>query len=107
MPPGPAEPAGPAPAPFRTAMPGVRGGWRVFIFYSSAVLLTGVVSLFFADLLWRTGWSGSHAVLLVCFVALFLLASVGCTNALYGFVVRILGDQRCITAVADYRSRSI
>jgi membrane glycosyltransferase len=88
-------------------MPRVHRGWRVFIFYSSALLLTGLVSMFFADLLWRTGWSGPNAMLLVCFVVLFLLASVGCMNALYGFVVRIIGDQRCITAVADYRSRSI
>jgi membrane glycosyltransferase len=88
-------------------MPRVHRGWRVFIFYSSALLLTGLVSMFFADLLWRTGWSGPNAILMACFVVLFLLASVGCMNALYGFVVRIIGDQRCITAVAEYRSRSI
>jgi len=31
--------------------------WRLFIFYSSAFVLTGLVSMLFADLLWRTGWS--------------------------------------------------
>ena len=34
-------------------------GWRVFVFFSSAVLLTGLVSMLFADLLWRTGWTTS------------------------------------------------
>ena len=52
---------------------------RVFAFYSVALLLTGVVSLMFADLLWRTGWSTSRTVLLVLFVILFSLAAVGCT----------------------------
>src|SRR6266481_4091740 len=107
MPPGPAEFPDAVPAPVLTAMPRVHRGWRVFVFYSSAVLLAGLVSTYFADLLWRTGWSAAHVVLLVCFVVLFLLASVGCMNALYGFVVRILGDQRRITGVAEYRSRSI
>ena len=38
-------------------LPRAYRGWRVFIFYSSALLLTGLVSILFADLLWRTGWS--------------------------------------------------
>ena len=42
--------------------------WRVFAFFSVAVLLTGVVSVIFADLLWRTGWSPSRTVLLVLFI---------------------------------------
>jgi hypothetical protein len=43
-----------------------RHDWRLFIFYSCALLLTGLVSMLFADLLWRTGWSASRTVLLVC-----------------------------------------
>ena len=39
------------------AAPRLQRGWRVFVFYSCALLLTGLVSLLFADLLWRTGWS--------------------------------------------------
>ncbi len=45
----------PTPRPFPcAALPRVRRGWRLFIFYSSALLLTGLVSMLFADLLWRT-----------------------------------------------------
>ena len=52
-------------------LPRVRRGWRVFLFYSSAVLLTGLVSMLFADLLWRTGWSSSGVILLCLFIVLF------------------------------------
>ena len=82
-------------------------GWRVFLFYSSAVLLTGLVSMLFADLLWRTGWSPSRTLLLVLFIILFFLAAVGCMHGIYGFVLRALGDQRRITRLADFRSQSI
>lgn len=85
----------------------VRRGRRVFVFYSLAVLLTGFVSLLFADLLWRHGWSASRTVLLVLFSLLFLLASVGCMHGIYGFVLRRIGERRRITALADYRSQSI
>ncbi len=82
-------------------------GLRVFYFYSSAVLLTGLVSLIFADLLWRTGWSTSRTVLFILFVLLFLFSAIGCMHGVYGFVLRMLGDQRRITRLADYRSRSL
>jgi membrane glycosyltransferase len=59
--------------------------WRVFAFFSVAVLLTGVVSVIFADLLWRTGWSPSRTVLLVLFIILFFLAAIGCTHGIFGF----------------------
>ncbi len=81
--------------------------WRVFFFFSSAVVLTGFVSLLFADLLWRTGWSASRTVLLVLFVILLLLAAFGCMQGLYGFVLRIFGDKHRITLMTDYRGRSI
>ena len=54
--------------PVMAPMPRVSRGWRVFIFYSCALLLTGLVSMLFADLLWRTGWSPSGIVLLCLFV---------------------------------------
>ena len=88
----------PPTAPFRRAgdcrrglapMPRMRRGWRVFIFYSSAVLLTGLVSMLFADLLWRTGWSLSGLVLLCLFMVLFLLIAVGCMHG--GFWIRRCG----------------
>ena len=88
------------------AMPRVPRGWRVFIFYSSALLLTGLVSMLFADLLWRTGWSLSGMVLLCLFIVLFLLISVGCMNGVFGFVLRLTGDRR-ITQFTDYRRQSI
>ncbi len=82
-------------------------GWRLFIFYSSAVLLTGLVSMLFADLLWRTGWSASRTVLLVLFVILFLFAAIGCMHGIYGFVLRTFGTRQRITRLADYRAQSL
>jgi membrane glycosyltransferase len=90
-----------------TPLPPVRRGWRIFIFYSSAVLVTGSVSMLFADLLWRTGWSPSRTLLLVLFIVLFFLAAVGCMHGIYGFVLRTFGDRRRITRLADFRSQSI
>ena len=52
------------------------------------MLLTGLVSLMFADLLWRTGWSHVAHVLLVLFVILFFLTAIGCMHGVYGFVLR-------------------
>jgi membrane glycosyltransferase len=82
-------------------------GWRLFIFYSCALLLTGLVSMLFADLLWRKGWSASSTVLLVLFVILFWFIAIGCMHGLYGFVLRMFGDDRCITRLKEYRGQSI
>lgn len=82
-------------------------GLRVFAFYSVAVLLTGGVSLLFADLLWRTGWSTSRTVLLGLFVVLFFLAALGCTHGIFGFLLRRVGDRRRITRLAGYQEQSI
>jgi len=101
-----------APAPGQspplvlTPLPRVHRGWRVFVFYSSAMLLTGLVSMLFADLLWRTGWAASRTVLFVLFVILFLLIAVGCMHGVYGFVLRVFRDPRRITQ-ADYHAQSI
>ena len=81
--------------------PRLRRGLRLFLFYSSAVLMTGAVSLLFADLLWRTGWSTSRTVLLVLFIILFLLTAIGCMHGLYGFVIRIIGTRCRITALGS------
>jgi membrane glycosyltransferase len=99
--------------PGKNAMPEVSvlprrpRGWRVFVFYSCALLPTGLVSMLFADLLWRTGWSTACTVLLVLFVILFLMAAIGCVHGVFGFVLRRFGDQRCITNLTDYRSQDI
>ncbi|HEV2455028.1 MAG TPA: glucans biosynthesis glucosyltransferase MdoH [Verrucomicrobiae bacterium] len=82
-------------------------GRRLLTFYSLAILLTGAVSLLFADLLWRTGWSNSRMILLILFVILFFLASVGCLHGIYGFFVRRFGDRLRITQLQDYRNASI
>ena len=65
-PPSLARIAADAPHPFRSPPAAFRRGWRLFIFYSSAVLLTGLVSMLFADLLWRTGWSASRTCCWFC-----------------------------------------
>jgi membrane glycosyltransferase len=87
--------------------PRVPRGWRLFIFYSSALLLTGFVSLIFADLLWRTGWSEACTVLLVLFVILFLFTAIGCMHGVYGFFLRTFGDRRRITQLKNYRDQNI
>ena len=103
----------PAPAPSQSPPPGlaplprIRRGWRLLFFYSCALVLTGLVSMLFADLLWRTGWSMSRTVLMVLFVILFFLAAVGCMHGIYGFVLRKFGDERRITRLADYHNQSI
>ncbi len=89
----PARPAG------RTA--------RVFIFYSGAMLLTALVSMLFADLLWRSGWNNTSTILLILFIILFLLVSIGCMHGLAGFILRVLGDPDHITRLGDYTSREI
>ena len=88
-------------------MPVQGGRWRIFFFFSSALLLTGVVSLLFADLLWRTGWSTSRTILLILFILLFLFTAIGCMHAVFGFAMRRLGDRLRITAMGDYRSQDI
>jgi membrane glycosyltransferase len=82
-------------------------GWRVFIFFSSVVLLTGLVSMLFADLLWRSDWSISGVFLLCLFVILFLLAAIGCMHAVFGFILRLTHSDRSITDLADYQSKSL
>lgn len=80
---------------------------RLFLFFSSAMLLTAMVSMLFADLLWRSGWSNWSTVLLVLFIVLFFLASIGCMHGIAGFVLRSLGDTQRITRFSDYEARRI
>jgi membrane glycosyltransferase len=99
--------AGPASPLEILPMPVVRRGWRVFLFYSCVVLLTGLVSMLFADLLWRTGLSFSGIVLLVLFIVLFFLIAMGCMHGVFGFVLRLTGTERRLTGLGDYRSQNI
>jgi membrane glycosyltransferase len=82
-------------------------GFRLFVFFSSSMLLTGLVSMLFADLLWRSGWTPSSTVLMVLFVILFFLITIGCMHGICGFLLRVLGDPNRITRLGDYQSRSI
>ena len=88
-------------------MPRVARGWRLFLFYSSALVLTGFVSMLFADLLWRTGWSTSRTILMILFVILFWFSAVGCMHGIYGFVLRVFGTRQRITAMADHQKQNI
>jgi membrane glycosyltransferase len=87
--------------------PRLRRGWRLFLFFASAVLLTGLVAMIFADLLWRTGWSASRTVLLALFIILFLLTAVGCMHGIYGFLIRLFGTNRRITGLKKFREQNI
>ncbi|MGA3265379.1 MAG: glucans biosynthesis glucosyltransferase MdoH [Verrucomicrobiota bacterium] len=98
---------GDAPTMAAASVPRLRRGWRLFIFFSSAVLLCGAVSMLFSDLLWRTGWSAARTVLLVLFIILFFFAAVGCMHGLYGFFLRLLGTRRSITRLGNWRAQSI
>ena len=95
------------PTIITTSAPRLRRGWRLFLFFSSAVLLTGLVSMLFADLLWRTGWSASRTVLLVLFIILFLLTAIGCMHGVYGFFIRIFGTNRRLTALKPFKDQNI
>src|SRR5277367_5653267 len=88
-------------------VPRIHRGWRLFIFYSCSLLLTGIVSLLFADLLWRTGWSTSRTVLLTLFVILFLFTAIGCMHGVFGFFLRTFGTRRRIAQLKNYRDQNI
>ena len=103
--PDPAQKSQPQPMIY-PARPAGRGA-RVFIFYSLALLLTALVSMLFADLLWRSGWNNSSTILLILFVVLFLLISIGCMHGIAGFVLRVLGDPDRITKLGDYSTKNI
>ena len=98
----PPSDSGPPPGPIIVNLPVLRRGVRIFLFFSCVLVLAGAVSLMFADLLWRTGWSPSRTILLVLFILLFLLISVGCVHGIFGFLLRRFGDRARISSFADY-----
>src|SRR6185437_10033215 len=85
----------------------VRRWLRLFVFYSSVTILTGAVSLLFADLLWRGGWTNISTIILILFIILFALISIGCMHGIFGFLLRVLGDSNSITALGNYQDQSI
>ncbi len=96
-----------APTMVAANAPRLHRGGRLFLFYTSAVLLTGAVSWLFADLLWRTGWSASRTLLLMLFTILFLFIALGCMHGVYGFFLRMFGTPWRITALKNYRDQDI
>jgi membrane glycosyltransferase len=103
------EPSAPKPAPTLTVFPArpIRHGARLFVFFSAAFLVTSLVSMLFADLLGRSGWTNSSTVLLLLFIILFFLIVVGSLHGVCGFFLRTFGDASQITRLGDYRSRTI
>jgi membrane glycosyltransferase len=106
-PPEPPQPEGPPLRPLTAFLARLIRSWRLFAFYSTAVMLTGIVSMIFADLLWRTGWTGAKLLLLLVFIVLFLLSAIGCVHGLTGFLLRGTTDPRRITHPPDFRDRNI
>src|SRR5215469_880415 len=85
----------------------IRRWLRLFVFYSAVVLLTSAVSVLFADLLWRSGWTSSSTVLLILFVILFGMISIGCMHGVFGYFLRTFGDPDRIKRLGDFKSRSL
>jgi membrane glycosyltransferase len=97
-----------APSPMKLVpAPPVSRWLQVFIFFASAFLVTGIVSMMFADLLWRTGWSSSRTILLILFILLFAFAAIGCMHGVFGFLLRLFGDKFRLTQVRDYSRQSL
>jgi membrane glycosyltransferase len=76
-----------------------RHGTRVFWFFGTALLITGGISILFADLLWRKGWTGGSTLLMIFFVPLLFLNAVGAMHGVFGFFVRRFGDAHKINAI--------
>jgi membrane glycosyltransferase len=90
-----------------TSFSEIRYGRRVFVFFALALLLTGAISLLFADLLWRRGWTNASTILFLLFVILLLLNSIGAMHGIYGFFLRRRGDSRRITNLKDFAGQDI
>jgi membrane glycosyltransferase len=90
-----------------TPLPRIQRGWRLFVFYTCALVLTGAVSLMFADLLWRSEWSVSRAILMVLFIILFALISIGCVHGIFGFLLLTFGTQQRLTQLKEYKDQDI
>jgi len=63
---------------------------RRLAFFTLALLLASIPSIFFADFLWRLGYSAPKVVLLILFVILISNVAWGATHAIIGFTLRRL-----------------
>jgi membrane glycosyltransferase len=82
-------------------------GTRIFLFFGFALLITGAVSLLFADLLWRRGWTVWSSILMGLFVPLMFFNATGAMHGIYGFWVRWRGDPNRITGLREFVSVDI
>lgn len=82
-------------------------GTRVFFFFGLALLISGGISLLFADLLWRRGWTSGSAILMCLFAPLMLLNTLGAVHGIYGFFLRRIGDAQRITTIKDFAGQDI
>ncbi len=85
----------------------LRYGRRVFVFFGLALLLAGAISLLFADLLWRRGWTHASTILFVLFAVLLLLNAIGAMHGIYGFFLNRGGDPRRITRLGEFSKQDI
>src|SRR5829696_1191745 len=82
-------------------------GTRIFLFFGFALLITGAISLLFADLLWRRGWTAASTILLCLFVPLLFFNANGAMHGIYGFWVRLRGDPQRITSLRNAEDQDI
>src|SRR5688572_32929731 len=82
-------------------------GTRIFLFFGIALLITGAISLLFADLLWRRGWTAASTILMCLFVPLMFLNANGAMHGTYGFWARWRGDSQRITNLGDFENNDI
>jgi len=62
-------------------------GRRQALFFTTVVMLTSLATWVLADILWRGGLNGIEIALLVLFVPLFGMVTLGFTQAVFGFFI--------------------
>ncbi|HEY6228385.1 MAG TPA: glycosyltransferase, partial [Verrucomicrobiae bacterium] len=82
-------------------------GTRIFLFFGFALLITGAISLLFADLLWRRGWTTNSTILMCLFVPLLFFNANGAMHGIYGFWMRLLGDSQRITSLRSVEDQDL
>src|SRR3954470_9868219 len=82
-------------------------GTRIFLFFGFALLITGAISLLFADLLWRRGWTVWSSILMGLFVPLMFFNANGAMHGIYGFWMRRRGDAHRITSARDFQDEDV
>ncbi|MCB1231231.1 MAG: glucans biosynthesis glucosyltransferase MdoH [Verrucomicrobiae bacterium] len=68
-----------------------RSVWRIFVFFSFVVVVTGIGAYLMADYLWALGWNFGSGILWLLFTVLFGYLAFGFAHAFFGFLVRRAG----------------